>query len=403
MHAARAPKTGGFDVSAYGAVGDGKHDDEAAFTAAMDAAAAKGGIVHVPSGTYLISGHLSIPQDVTLEGVWRTPTTWSEKHGSILLAVEGAGSETGPAFLTLHTNSTVKGITVFYPNQKADRIQPYPYCVQGAAGDDESVVDCLLVNPYSGVDFGTNPCGRHYIRGLYGQPLRRGIYVDQCYDIGRIEDVHFWPFWTWDEKSGIREWLWKNGESFVFGRTDWEYVFNTFSFGYRVGYRFIKTKTGAMNGNLVGIGADATNVAVEVDETQPYGLLITNGEFVSFAGEKPTEVVVQKGHTGAVSFSNCSFWGPSYQIGRMDGDGSVTFANCIFRDYDAKGAGTPTLTLLGGRLVVTGCQFTRPGTEARLQGGSAAIFSSNVFAGPEKIENPGNVPLQSGLNLAGKG
>ena len=47
-----------------------------------------------------------------------------------------------------------------------------------------------------------------------------------------------------------------NGEAFVFGRTDWQYVFNTFCYGYRVGYRFIETKEGMCNGNFLGIGAD---------------------------------------------------------------------------------------------------------------------------------------------------
>ncbi len=36
------------------------------------------------------------------------------------------------------------------------------------------------------------------------------------------------------------EWQQKNGEAFVFGRSDWQYVFNTFCFGYK----FLKTKAG---------------------------------------------------------------------------------------------------------------------------------------------------------------
>ena len=47
-----------------------------------------------------------------------------------------------------------------------------------------------------------------------------------------------------------------HGRSFVFARTDWEYVFNTFSYGYALGYHFIQTKSGACNGNFLGIGAD---------------------------------------------------------------------------------------------------------------------------------------------------
>ena len=32
-----------------------------------------------------------------------------------------------------------------------------------------------------------------------------------------------------------------HGEAFIFGRSDWQYVLNTFCFGYNVGYKFIQT------------------------------------------------------------------------------------------------------------------------------------------------------------------
>ncbi|MCX6375045.1 MAG: glycosyl hydrolase family 28-related protein [Armatimonadetes bacterium] len=116
-------------VRDYGAKGDSVTDDTAAFTSAMSAVAEKGGTVSVPVGNYLIKTHLRIPNNVTLEGVWSIPTAFSQMKGSTLLAVEGAGSETGPAFITLGVNSTLKGMTVFYPDQKPDKIVPYPWCV----------------------------------------------------------------------------------------------------------------------------------------------------------------------------------------------------------------------------------------------------------------------------------
>ena len=391
------------NVRDYGAKGDGVTDDTAAFQNAMDALSPQGGIVNVPVGNYLIKTHLSIPENVTLEGVWKVPTAFSQYHGSTLLAVEGAGSENGTPFISMHTNSVLKGITIYYPNQNPSHIIPYPWCVSCAGGDNISVIDCLLVNPYQGVDLGTHPSGRHFINGLYGQPLRRGIFVDQCYDIGRIQNVHFWTFWKWDAQSGIRDWMWKHSEAFIFGRTDWEYVFNTFVFGYHIGYRFIKTKTGAMNGNLVGIGADASQIAVDVEQTQTPGLLITNGEFVSFAGEKPTEVVVAPSHTGVVQFSNCSFWGPAYQIAHLDGTGTVSFTGCNFVDWDNNGKGVPAIDLEGGNLIVNGCNFIKPAPQVLLGGkAESAVVMGNHMAGPLKISNPAHANLQVGLNVAGK-
>ncbi|MDH7482358.1 MAG: glycosyl hydrolase family 28-related protein [Armatimonadota bacterium] len=401
VHAQQSSPSNTLNVRDFGAKGDGVTDDTPAFEAALKAAGENGATVFVPIGNYLIKSHIRIPNNTTLEGVWKIPTAFSQHKGSTLLAVEGENSEDGPAFITLGANSTIKGITVFYPNQKPDSIKKYPWCISCAGGDNPSIIDCLLVNPYQGVDFGTNPSGRHYIRGLYGQPLRRGIFVDKCYDIGRIENVHFWPFWNWDETTGIREWMTKNSEAFIFARTDWEYVFNTFCFGYGIGYRFISKENGPMNGNLLGIGADACNIAVLVEQTQPPGLLITNGEFVSFLGEKPTEVVVKASHTGVVSFQNCSFWGPAHQIARIAGTGTISFNNCNFCQWDAEGKNIPAIETFGGNLLVNGCNFMSKGRQVALRGQTkSAVITANRMAGQEAIANPAKANLQCGLNAA---
>jgi len=63
--------------------------------------------------------------------------------------------------------------------------------------------------------------------------------------------------------------MWKNCEGFIFARTDWEYVTSTFIFPVNIGYHFVATKNGAMNGQLCGIGADAANRCIVVDEIEP--------------------------------------------------------------------------------------------------------------------------------------
>lgn len=390
-------------VTDFGAKGDGVTDDTAAFDAALKAVAEKGGTVFVPTGNYLIKTHISVPSNVTLEGVWSIPTAFSQMKGSTLLAVEGAGSEDGPAFITLGVNSTLKGITVYYPDQRADKIVPYPWCIACAGGDNPSIIDCLLVNPYKGVDFGSRPSGRHYIRGLYGQPLKTGIFVDKCFDVGRIENVHFWPFWKWDETSGIQRWMWENSESFVFARTDWEYVLNTFSFGYKVGYRFTKSADGAANGNFLGIGADATVNAIVVEYSQKPGLLITNGEFVAFAGANPCEVVVKDTHDGVVQFVNCAYWGPVDQNARIAGTGQVTFSACNFLNWNRRNNNTPSIELYGGDLIVNACTFNGPGPQVSLRGKArSAVITGNRMNGPLVVTNPAKADLQIGLNSFAK-
>lgn len=129
----------------------------------------------------------------------------------------------------------------------------YPWTTRAGGGGNVIILNTLLVNPFLGIDFFTNTSGRHLIRGVYGQPLRTGIQVDQCYDIGRIQDIHFWPFWTQDQN--IEAYQSANALSFVFYRTDWEVVQDIFSWGYHVGALFAHSDhpnglEGSMNGQM---------------------------------------------------------------------------------------------------------------------------------------------------------
>ena len=261
----------------YLTVGDAKTDDTRALQKALDVVnAGGGGIVFVPTGRYVIKSHLSIPAGTFLVGVSRAPLTYSADFpGSTLLAIEGAGDAEGTPFITLHgPNSTIEGITVFYPNQLiAEQPTPYPWTVRGN-GDNVSIINVQLVNPYQGVDFATNQVPRHYIRGLYGQPLLKGIWVDQCYDIGRIQDVHFWPFWTQDKR--VIDFTTTKGTMITFQRTDWEVVEDIFSWGYHVGIEFSASKYGSMNGQMTDVNLDNVDVGLDVKATQPYAIHISN-------------------------------------------------------------------------------------------------------------------------------
>ena len=62
-----------YSVRDYGAKGDGKTDDTAAFQKALDTAGqAGGGVVYAPRGNYFFAGHLKVPDAVTLKGVWES-------------------------------------------------------------------------------------------------------------------------------------------------------------------------------------------------------------------------------------------------------------------------------------------------------------------------------------------
>ncbi|HSV74630.1 MAG TPA: glycosyl hydrolase family 28-related protein [Chthonomonadales bacterium] len=383
------------NVRRFGARGDGKADDTAAFQRALDEAGRrKGGVVYAPIGIYRFTGHLNVPSAVALRGVWESVPAHNgirdaglpkpTDDGTTFLVTGSAGKEDGPPFITLNTNSTLKGVVLYYPDQKADDVPiPYPWAV-AMRGKNPAVLDVEMLNPYNGIDASQNE--RHLIRNVHGQPLRRGVWVDSIYDIGRIENVHFNPWWSMRPK--LLQWQMDNGEAFVFGRTDWQYVLNTFCFGYKAGYRFIQTPAGVTNGNFLGIGADDCQTAVVVEQSAPFGILITNGEFVSFRGPNPTMVEVGDKHTGTVRFVNCAFWGPCNQIARVAGSGTVGFSDCTFVQWDKPRDGRAALQLTGGTVLVRGCEFREARHHIELgEGVRRAVVTDNILTGEVRITN----------------
>lgn len=394
------------NVRNFGALGDGKTDDTAAFQKALDAAAkVGGGVVYAPIGNYFFAGHLNIPQAVTLAGVWQSVPAHNgirdrgrpkpTDDGTTFLITEGAGNENAPPFITLNTNSTLKGVVLYYPRQNVDDIpKPYPWAI-AMRGKNPAVLAVEMLNPYNGIDATKNE--RHLIRDVQGQPIRRGILVDAIYDIGRIENVHFNPWWSMKPK--LFRWQMENGEAFIFGKSDWQYVYNTFCFGYNIGYKFIRTKTGQCNGNFLGIGADDCYTALVVEQCSPYGLLITNGEFVSFHGPDPTMIKVEKTNTGSVRFVNCAFWGRSNQIAKIAGTGTVGFSDCTLSQWGGKDGSRYAIQVESGTVLIRGCEFQQNRPHILLgKNVSRAIIAENIFEGPIRISNQSQGSVKIGLN-----
>lgn len=405
---------GVFNVRDFGAKGDGQVDDTAAFKSAMDECAKQGGgVVTVPAGKYLIKTHLAIPRGVTLEGTWRAPASVTEYHdpkdpkggplliGSVLLAVEGAGNPDGTPFISLDRNSTLKGVTIFYPEQtKTNPPIAYPWTVATVGADNCSIIDCLLVNPYQAVDFGTRVSGRHFIRNLYGQPLYKGLYVDMCIDIGRIENVHFWPFWTAaDADSPVAKFMLEKGEAFIFGRADWEYVSNSFAISYKVGIKFIRGHgTGPYEGGgnylLTQTGADCCDMAVLVEETQGHsGVSFSNSQIFG-------DIIVKDTNNGMVRFTGCGLFGTQYEkngiaLADIAGNGRVSFDNCHFYviHRELKTAKN-MIRVRSGRISITDSLFVNywdaPYSHNPIllePAVKAAIITNNEFYGKAKITN----------------
>jgi hypothetical protein len=361
------------NVRAFGAKADQVTDDTAAFQSAIDAAAASGGgIVFVPAGTYRLNGTLIIRRNVTLEGVFTAPPTipWTaeslgkrEPNGSVLLAFSGKGEAGGAPFIQLDFNATVKGLAVFYPEQ-TDTNPPiaYPWTISSlpSGADNCSIIDVLLVNPYQAVDFGGRHTGRHFIRNLNAAALYRGLFIDHCLDVGRVENVHFWPFWG--ATGAAAEFRRKQGKAFVIGRSDWQHLTNCFCIDYETGFQFIPC-TGAKpeyqgggNAQITGGGADGCNRAVHVVEMQGHsGARFVNSQIYG-------DIIVEAANNGPLTFSACAMFGSMWAangigLARVEGGGKVSLTDCHIHCIDPRNTIRTLIHAKAGRLQVRGCDF----------------------------------------------
>jgi len=372
VHARAAEPPGGVYLAFdFGAVGDAKTDDTAAIQKAIDTAgAAGGGVVKLEAKPYLVAGSLTIKTGVTLEGVHDAPQYIEPLSGTVIHATAGRDDENAPPLMLLGDSSMVRALTVFYPDQRPRNVHPYPWTFRMIGGDN-TIENVTLINSYNGIQVGPEPNVRHRIRSVYGCVLRRGIFVDACSDIGRIENVQFHCHW-WSAKSVGGEWepvfeyMWQNCEAFILGRTDWEFMFDTFVFPVKIGYHFIATPSGACNGQFTGIAADAAEHCIVVDEIQPMGLAITNGQFVSFNGPDPTEILINPTCTGNVRLTNCIFWGPARRNVRCDGNGFLSLDNCYFTGERPEAMDQAAVEINGGKAQVRGCTFVTGRTHVHL-------------------------------------
>jgi len=384
-----AAQQASYNIKDFDAKGDAVSDDTAAFQSALEAAGKTGGIVHVPPGMYRVNGTLSIPEAVTLQGEWPGPHTSQLDRGSTLLAYSGRDDENAAPFISLKTGSTVTGLTIFYPEQKPTDIHPYPWTIQGR-GQHYNVIDVTISNAYNGIDCGTYHNEGHHLRNVHMCALRRGVFIDQCTDIGRLENVHIHNVYWWrvsapwnptPEEVGImNSYTPKHLEGFIIGRTDWEYISNCFVIWAKVGMHFIRTETragGTANAVITQSGSDIGPLAVKVDQVQPHaGIAFENCQLMSGFEIGPD-------NTGPVKLTNCGFWGQAEAGSQMvlKGQGTVFLTACHFSQWDAD---KPCIDAQNGSLLMSGCDFMAKGTPVRLgKDVSGASLTGNRFRGGE--------------------
>ena len=385
----------------HGAVGDGKTDDTKALQAALDAAVEKGPVCYLPAGHYRLDGSLIVPPGVALCGASGGTPHSEHPIGTVLLAYGGKGKADGEPLVTLKPNAVIRNLVIHYPEQTLPDVVAYPWTIRGD-GEMCQVLDITITNPYQALDFGTNWNELHIIRNVFACPLKIGVFIDQCTDIGRVENVHFNPnFWTRMALSpkypggDIKAYLGKNLIGFKIGKTDWEYISNCFVIFPKIGFHFDDFGHGPGNAVITQSGADICPVAVKVDKVQGHaGVQFVNSQFMG-------TIEVGKDNRGPVKLTSCGFWPvpeTKEQIVKH-GPSTVILSACHFAGWDSKGIGAPCVRADGGRLIVNGCEFMEGKRQIALEKGlTAATITGCLLRGEEAVKDSSEADVQIGLN-----
>ncbi|MGI6264302.1 MAG: glycosyl hydrolase family 28-related protein [Acutalibacteraceae bacterium] len=332
-----------------------------------------GGVVFLPAGQYKVEGTLRVPSAVTLRGEWRSPDDKGLGKGTILMAYEGRGTENPEhhPFIDLSGASVLRDISVWYPEQVAADVQPYPATICGHG--HTAVLNVTLYNSYTG--FYNPGCSSMMIRGLYGTVLNLGIYGADAYDIPRIERVRFSPdYWIGSGLKNapvgaaideLKEYTRQHLIGIKGGQMDWGYWYDLQMTTCKYGVLLVHG-----NDAIGNIKVSDADVGIYIDNMSYPGLEVSYGDFDTtvagiFYDEIGSDDPAAKGtyfgrNTLAVSAS--TFRGKGYGIQSIESNEyGINLNDCVFEDW-----GEYALSMPGGHLVISNSEFKADKTPLRL-------------------------------------
>ncbi len=230
---ASAALADGLHVRAFGAKGDGKTDDTAAFQRALDAAAKRGETVWVdpvaPGGGYVLTRRVVVRQGTSLVGAhagmpfiaWEG-TPRKMQTGAVILArpakSEYEGKTKAPLF-ELTGGNTVRGLYILYDRQPwpsdkefddpkspyryaspeerrarflADHVKPCGPTFTIRPGVASTTIEDITCGRYWDF-FAVSGCGKVFIQRCYLYGYKRAFALREAKDTIRFEGIHLVP------------------------------------------------------------------------------------------------------------------------------------------------------------------------------------------------------------------
>ncbi len=362
--------------------------------AAIDQVATEGGgVIFLPAGIYHIATPLLVKERVILRGDWAPPGKAKPGETTVLAITANRGEVDGPAALATEFGSGVREVTVWYPEQEPAAIVPYPFTfatIPSASVDNTSIYNVTLVNAYQGIKSGPHSNELHTLRNIYGTPLKCGIWVDTCTDIGRQIHVDFAPhYWVESGLPGapespsavaaLEDWLLHEAIGVDMGRSDWEYIYDVRVTGYQQGFKFHSGQAGTTNAVMFGCETKGCDIGIQLDALNGIGLSVTASKL-----EGLTAAV--RGMTSfdtTAQFHTTELTSPTGACVLLEGRGLLSFQHCTFDAWDEL-----ALDALAGQVNALDCDFNQRGLAIRLGADVLrARILSNRFAGEPVVVN----------------
>ena len=421
-------------IHAFGAVGDGTTDDSGAFNAAI--AAAKVGNLFLD--VYLDSKPYRIAQEVLLDypvkfigqgvydlensrGITRPPVgTWLI-HDNLTDPMIRANSNLGKGAGLIkvgifQTGHTTPG-TGWTPTV-------HDWVIRNENTQGTFILDSVhFHNVYLGVltDFSVRP----KYENITGQFFSRGFSFDRIYDIGKLDGLHAWTYWS--EQNDVLAYTQANSISVTLLRVDGLWMDRIFSFGVEATVYCGPSPVVSGSARAIFIGgiysdfssrafvADTTNVEAQIGAIYHLGQAWPASPVLSLPGS--CAVDISSGSNSIIQIASVRSNISETDVVRTRGAGSgnrIFIGDAVLQNYDYSNTGSGAVGTSTGNQVnfasaplhtnaLGGSKLTSSGTGATVVGVEQIIVAGAVNVVRTTGQSTGLQPVLEGVGETNAG
>lgn len=382
-------------VKDFGAVGDGVADD----TAALQLAATCGVAVYFPRPS--VAYRTTAPITTTSA----TPLQWRGEGVLPFISIDyGVSHNMRGGGSWLHFDHSGKGIVVATGNSVTSnscagsyivgmgsfRSQPLPGTSAFTPGAFDWDIDCsandlmlrdfCFLNPTKALKFvGTNGGQRLRLENVIGQPLTKGLYIDNATDTQYV-DVRWYPYWSLN--GNLIAWQIANATAVQTYRIDGASYFSLFGYGYNTLWQ-ISSSGGAPLDSLNFVTVNFLNAdncvhGVAYDSNVKGSVLYIKSYLAFGYGNQGVGGIELNGTNNEIYANQCSFWSYQYNCITVAGTGNkLQLDSPRFNSWNLAGSSFSAINIAAGNAVVIdgSTAVLNQGTNSFKSGGGSLSMS----------------------------